>query len=165
MEEANYNASGVIFKEIMEEIKYINHRKHILSTCVVCGKRFYTRADNIKRGIGRSCSLKCNGKLGHKALKTKCGGSVSGKNNPNWKGGISKNYYHYKKLQIQRYPERVEARRKLGRAVKQGKIKRGKCQICGKENAHAHHKDYSKPLDVEWFCRTCHRKHKHDSKH
>jgi transcriptional regulator len=33
-----------------------------------------------------------------------------GKCNPNWKGGISSNNYHYKKLQIERYPDRTISR-------------------------------------------------------
>jgi len=30
------------------------------------------------------------------------------------------------------------------------------CEQCGAPNAHAHHDDYSRPLDVRWLCRTCH---------
>ncbi len=34
----------------------------------------------------------------------------------------------------------------------------GKCQMCDMENArlHAHHPDYSRPLDVIWVCPSCH---------
>jgi hypothetical protein len=30
------------------------------------------------------------------------------------------------------------------------------CVECGAPRAHAHHPDYSKPLNVVWLCRTCH---------
>lgn len=78
--------------------------------------------------------------------------------NHNWKGGISKNNYHYKKLQIARYPERVNARRLVHYALKSGKLKKENCKTCGCKNVQAHHKDYAKPLDVIWLCKTCHNK-------
>lgn len=46
--------------------------------------------------------------LGGLALHAKY--DFNGENNPNWKGGISQNYYHYKKIQKQRYPEKIKAR-------------------------------------------------------
>jgi ribosomal protein S27AE len=30
------------------------------------------------------------------------------------------------------------------------------CENCGAPDAHAHHDDYSQPLDVRWLCRACH---------
>lgn len=88
----------------------------------------------------------------------------TGENNHNWKGGISENKYHYKKIQVQRYPEKIRARRILGYHVKAGNLKKEKCLICGSEHTFAHHIDYSRPLDVEWYCRKHHRE-KHDNKH
>lgn len=77
--------------------------------------------------------------------------------NPNWKGGISKNNYHYKKLQKQRYPEKIRAREILSLAIKKRKIIKKPCEICGEQISQAHHEDYSKPLDVIWLCRKHHR--------
>ena len=39
-----------------------------------------------------------------------------------------------------------------------GKIKKkDKCEVCGKiSKTDAHHKDYSKPLEVVYVCRSCH---------
>jgi|SRR3569623_235028 len=49
----------------------------------------------------------------------------------------------------------------LGNAVRDGKIKKEKCKLCKSEKSQAHHKDYTKPLAVEWLCAICHRfKHK-----
>jgi len=36
--------------------------------------------------------------------------------------------------------------------IKRGKIKKGPCVVCGSDKVQAHHKDYSKPLEVEWYC-------------
>ena len=50
------------------------------------------------------------------------------------------------------------AHNKLNGAIRSGSIKAKKC-FCG-EKAHAHHPDYSKPLDVIWLCPK-HHKEKH----
>ncbi len=62
----------------------------------------------------------------------------------------------YHRASIARYPEKDKARRQLIKAVKRGDIIRGECKVCSKPNAHAHHEDYSKPLDVIWLCRQHH---------
>lgn len=61
------------------------------------------------------------------------------------------------KLQGSKTPEKVRARRKLGKAVKAGKIQRQPCP-CGNPKSHGHHEDYSKPLEVTWLCASCHGK-------
>jgi hypothetical protein len=38
-------------------------------------------------------------------------------------------------------------------------MKRGPCIDCGKPGEHGHHENYSKPLDVVWFCRAHHIEH------
>lgn len=83
--------------------------------------------------------------------------SKTNENNPNWRGGVSKNYYHYKKLQIERYPEKVEARKIVQKAIKCGKLIRQPCEICSTiERVEAHHDDYTKPLKVRWMCKKHH---------
>lgn len=59
-----------------------------------------------------------------------------------------------------RNPENRRAYATVGRALKSGRLVRKPCNRCGKiKNVHAHHKDYSKPLSVEWLCVQCHHKH------
>lgn len=52
-------------------------------------------------------------------------------------------------------------------AVETGKLIRpNQCSKCGKEcKPHAHHEDYSKPLEVIWLCSLCHFYLHHKSKH
>jgi hypothetical protein len=52
-------------------------------------------------------------------------------------------------------PEKRYARIKVGNAIRDGKLIRKPCQMCGAK-AHAHHTDYSKPLEVIWLCATHH---------
>lgn len=54
-------------------------------------------------------------------------------------------------------PERTKARSSVSNAVRDGKIKKLPCGVCGSTKSEAHHKDYSKPLDVQWLCRPHHR--------
>jgi len=59
------------------------------------------------------------------------------------------------KRMYKKYPEKFKARYLLRRAVKIGDIIKKPCEVCGEIKVHAHHTDYSKPLDVMWLC------HKH----
>lgn len=52
---------------------------------------------------------------------------------------------------IERYPEKHAARLIVASAIKSGFIQRQPCVKCGLK-AQAHHEDYSKPLDVIWYC-------------
>lgn len=90
-----------------------------------------------------------------KAISTR---QNAGAANPRWLGGIAENHYHWKKLQRQRYPERVNAREAVRRAVRSGKLIPLPCQHpgCTETKTFAHHEDYSKPLDVAWFCKPHH---------
>jgi RNA polymerase-binding transcription factor DksA len=60
-----------------------------------------------------------------------------------------------------KHRDRVLARLKLQRAVREGKIEKpSHCEDCKapipKELLHGHHKSYSEPLQVEWLCASCH---------
>ena len=57
-----------------------------------------------------------------------------------------------------RYPERERAHRAVSYALRTGKLKRKHCEVCRSRHVHAHHDDYSKPLDVRWLCPLHHRK-------
>jgi hypothetical protein len=57
-----------------------------------------------------------------------------------------------------RHPDRAQARWALNNAVRDGRLLRKPCEVCG-ARAEAHHEDYSKPLDVRWLCLAHHREH------
>lgn len=51
-----------------------------------------------------------------------------------------------------KYPEKWKARMDLRNAVKQGKILKLPCSVCGSPLSQGHHEDYSKSLEVIWLC-------------
>jgi transposase-like protein len=58
-----------------------------------------------------------------------------------------------------RNPEKVRAHITVQTAMRRGVLVRQPCEDCGAEKTHAHHDDYSKPLDVRWLCQSCHHAH------
>jgi hypothetical protein len=65
--------------------------------------------------------------------------------------------------------QKTIAQRAVTSAVSSGRLRTAeRCERCGAPDSqrvgqgirlHAHHADYSKPLDVEWLCPSCHSKH------
>lgn len=52
-----------------------------------------------------------------------------------------------------KFPDRNLARRKTEAAIRGGKLIKQPCERCGvSDNIHAHHEDYSLPLQVMWLC-------------
>lgn len=49
-------------------------------------------------------------------------------------------------------PEKYAAHTALNNAVRDGKVIKGECAVCGSAQVEAHHDDYSKPLEVRWLC-------------
>jgi hypothetical protein len=46
-----------------------------------------------------------------------------------------------------------------GHAIRDGRLVKQPCEVCGEIEVDAHHDDYSKPLDVRWLCRKHHAEH------
>lgn len=54
-----------------------------------------------------------------------------------------------------------KARAMAQNAAASGKIEKTPCIICGNPKVEAHHHDYSKPLEVTWYCFKHHREYGH----
>ena len=64
----------------------------------------------------------------------------------------------YRRKYVERKKVEQLARSRLHNAIRFGKIVRpDTCSNCNMKGLiHAHHNDYSKPLEVEWLCHQCH---------
>ena len=61
-----------------------------------------------------------------------------------------------------KWPDQARAKWQVQKAIQRGKIvKPNCCQMCRlpfpAQKLQAHHHDYSKPLDVSWYCDACHK--------
>lgn len=63
----------------------------------------------------------------------------------------------YRRRHRERHPERYAARTAVNNAVRDGRLRRLPCEVCGSPKAQAHHEDYARPLDVRWLCFVHHR--------
>lgn len=69
----------------------------------------------------------------------------------------SERYREYKKKWRTENRYKLIAHSAVAKALLSGNLTRKPCEQCGAEQTQAHHPDYSKPLDVLWLCRDCHR--------
>jgi hypothetical protein len=69
-----------------------------------------------------------------------------------------------KRRWVERNPEKRKAMDAVSNAIRTGRLARQGCEVCG-DRAHAHHDDYSKPLDVRWLCSQHHTDHHRAMKH
>jgi hypothetical protein len=69
-------------------------------------------------------------------------------------------YLEVRKKEKQKFKLKISARKKFNRAISRGQFVRAtSCQSCMSEGKiEAHHKDYTKPYEVEWLCRSCHKR-------
>lgn len=49
-------------------------------------------------------------------------------------------------------PEKYRAQTLVGNALRDGRLLKEPCLLCGSPYVHAHHEDYSQPLNVIWLC-------------
>tara|TARA_R110000803_G_scaffold163585_1_gene227256 strand:- start:41 stop:463 length:423 start_codon:yes stop_codon:yes gene_type:complete len=57
-----------------------------------------------------------------------------------------------------KYPNKYKAHGMVARAIRSGKLFRELCEVCSELDVHAHHDDYSKPLNIRWLCPVHHKK-------
>jgi hypothetical protein len=65
----------------------------------------------------------------------------------------------YQRLRRERFPGKNKARQWINNAIRDGRLKRQPCEVCGTtDKVQAHHKDYRRKDDVQWLCFEHHRK-------
>lgn len=58
-----------------------------------------------------------------------------------------------------KYKQKYRARNAVNNAIRNGKLIKLACEICGDIKSDGHHEDYRKKLQVRWLCR----KHHHET--
>lgn len=113
--------------------------------CEHCAVEFLAVKSGVAQGRGRFCGRRCAA-----LAKRPSQHSAHGTNHPNFKHGRFVD--GAMPPQIKRALKAVEKAVRLGHLVNPGI-----CERChGRKRVDAHHEDYSKPLDIVWFCRQCH---------
>ena len=70
--------------------KGISRKRYgVLGNCLECGKKFFSRKQEVKKRYGKFCSIKC---------------SKQEENNPNWKGGRIKDGGGYIRIKLPNHP-------------------------------------------------------------
>lgn len=113
-------------------------RKPYYFTCEYCHKQAVTKLSAFKKKKRHFCKQSCYSKFRAELLPKE------EHNRYGW-GNSSED----RKL-------RARVRSITNHAIRDGKLKRKPCKVCGK-TAEAHHPDYSKPLLVKWLCLKHHR--------
>lgn len=49
-------------------------------------------------------------------------------------------------------PDKYKAHTATNNAIRDGRLKKAPCVVCGREDVHGHHDNYARPLDVIWLC-------------
>ena len=62
----------------------------------------------------------------------------------------------YQRQRRVRNPNRYAANVAVSNAIRDRRLIRQPCEVCGNPKAQAHHEDYGRPLDVMWLCRKHH---------
>lgn len=139
--------------------------------CVVCGKKFktthsqgkYCSIEHKKEGARKSWRDYNNR---NKSYRQKYHRDWYKKNKENrlkqirkWQKSPSgkKSIRLHDLRMIIKYPQKYLARQEVLKAIRKKILIKKPCKICGNPKSEAHHKDYSKPLQVEWLCSKHHK--------
>ena len=111
--------------------------------CDYCKKESHDRDSHYKRKKHHFCSMKCYALYRIHKMPKEDQNAYKG-------GGMGEDQRNVRRA----------ARTILNHAIGEKRMDRpSKCSCCDStENIEAHHEDYSKPLDVVWLSRKCHRK-------
>lgn len=115
-----------------------NKNRRVIFNCDYCGNSSSDRPSHYKRKVRHFCSQKCYSKFRAEKLP---------KEEQNRFGSG---------LPESERSKRANARSYINHYLRDNKIQRPVCEICG-DKSEAHHDDYNKPLDVKWLCFKHHR--------
>lgn len=74
-----------------------------------------------------------------------------------WRAANPEAHREQQRRIAQASPEKTRARRAVNDALRRGRMVKQACAVCETTvDVHAHHADYSKPLEVVWLCRQHH---------
>ena len=119
--------------ELKEEIDFYRHPKMVdgrLGKCKECTKKDVGEnyRNNINHYINYEKERSCNKERRERAI-----------------------FYEGKRRKLS--PDKFVATRKVSNAIRNGRLLRAPCEVCGSiANINAHHEDYSKPMEVRWLC-------------
>lgn len=65
------------------------------------------------------------------------------------------NKAHLRELEKER-EQKDQAHRIVANEVKQGRLIKQPCQVCGEKKVEAHHDDYAQPINIVWVCKKHH---------
>jgi hypothetical protein len=54
------------------------------------------------------------------------------------------------------HPEKRKAHSCVSNAIRDNRLTKKSCRICGSVNSEAHHLSYDDPFNVDWLCKPCH---------
>lgn len=69
----------------------------------------------------------------------------------------SRQDYEYIKQYRAKYPNKYRAHNIVNNSIRDKRLFKEPCAVCGAEAAEAHHDDYLKPLNVRWLCPAHHK--------
>jgi len=132
-------------KELDEFYKHPQMADGHLGKCIECAKADVLRHRELNLAAVQAYDRE-RGKLPHRLANVR----AYHKAHP---ATIAKAHRRYE----EKYPERYAAKNTVSNAIRDGRLVKQPCEVCGSKKTEAHHDDYTKPLEVRWLCNQHHK--------